>query len=74
MLPRIHVLVIGPGLGRDPLMQETCALVIKAAKEKGIPFILDADGLLIAIDKPGLVDGYIECVLTPNVVEFSTLR
>ena len=25
MLPRLHVLVIGPGLGSDPLMQDTCA-------------------------------------------------
>lgn len=73
MLPRLHVLVIGPGLGRDPLMQETCALVIKAAREQGIPFVLDADGLLIAINKPGLVDGYKECILTPNVVEFARL-
>lgn len=73
MLPRLHVLVIGPGLGRDPLMQETCALVIKAAREKGIPFVLDADALLIAINEPGLVDGYKECVLTPNIVEFGRL-
>lgn len=73
MLPRIHVLVIGPGLGRDPLMHETCALVIKAAMEKGIPFVLDADGLLIAIEKPRLVDGYKECLLTPNIVEFGRL-
>ncbi|KAG7110373.1 hypothetical protein HYQ45_017595 [Verticillium longisporum] len=27
MLPRLHVLVIGPGLGRDPLMQATVARV-----------------------------------------------
>lgn len=54
-------------------MQETCALVIKAAREQNIPFILDADGLMIAIDKPGLVDGYKECILTPNVVEFGRL-
>ncbi|KAF2397406.1 Ribokinase-like protein [Trichodelitschia bisporula] len=73
MLPRVHVIVIGPGLGRDPLMQSTCAAVIKAAREQNIPFVLDADGLLIAQEQPELVQGYTECVLTPNVVEFGRL-
>lgn len=73
MLPRLHVLVIGPGLGRDKLMQDTCAEVIKAAKEKNIPFVLDADGLFLAQSQPDLVKGYKECILTPNVVEFGRL-
>lgn len=73
MLPRLHVLVIGPGLGRDALMQETCAKVISAAREKRIPFVLDADGLLLAQEKPELVSGYRECILTPNVMEFGRL-
>jgi ATP-dependent NAD(P)H-hydrate dehydratase len=73
MLPRLHVLVIGPGLGRDKLMQETCAKVIEAARERGIPFVLDADGLNLAQTKPELVQGYKECILTPNVVEFGRL-
>jgi len=42
MLDRLHVLVIGPGLGRDPLMQETCARLIRAARGRGMPFVLDA--------------------------------
>lgn len=73
MLPRLHALVIGPGLGRDDAMQETCARVIKAAREQNIPFVLDADGLLLASQRPELVKGYKECVLTPNVVEFGRL-
>jgi ATP-dependent NAD(P)H-hydrate dehydratase len=73
MLPRLHVLVIGPGLGRDKLMQETCAKVIEAARERGMPFVLDADGLNLAQTKPELVQGYKECILTPNVVEFGRL-
>ncbi|TVY46757.1 ATP-dependent (S)-NAD(P)H-hydrate dehydratase [Lachnellula occidentalis] len=73
MLPRLHVLVIGPGLGRDTLMQDTCAHIIKAAREKGMPFVLDADGLALAQSKPDLVQGYKECFLTPNVVEFGRL-
>lgn len=73
MLSRIHVLVIGPGLGRDETMQETCARVIQEARKQGIPFVLDADGLLLAQNRPELVHGYKECILTPNVVEFGRL-
>lgn len=73
MFPRIHVLVIGPGLGRDRLMQDTCALVIQAARKTNIPFVLDADGLFLAQTRPELVQGYKECILTPNIVEFGRL-
>lgn len=73
MLDRLHVIVIGPGLGRDEAMQETCARVIEAAKKKGVSFVLDADGLYLAQTRPELVKGYKECILTPNVVEFGRL-
>jgi ATP-dependent NAD(P)H-hydrate dehydratase len=73
MLPRLHVLVIGPGLGRDQLMQDTCAKVIEAARKENMPFVLDADGLNIAQTRPELVQGYKECILTPNIVEFGRL-
>ena len=73
MLPRLHVIVIGPGLGRDPLMQEVCARVIIEAKKENMPFVLDADGLYLAQSRPELVKGYRQCILTPNVVEFGRL-
>lgn len=73
MLSRLHVIVIGPGLGRDKLMQDTCAKVIEEARKQGIPFVLDADGLYLAQTRPELVEGCTECILTPNVVEFSRL-
>lgn len=73
MLSRLHVVVIGPGLGRDKLMQDTCAKVIQEARRQGIPFVLDADGLYLAQTRPELVDGCTECILTPNVVEFARL-
>lgn len=73
MLSRLHVVVIGPGLGRDKLMQETCAKVIQEARKQGIPFVLDADGLYLAQTQPELVQGCTECILTPNVVEFGRL-
>lgn len=73
MLSRLHVLVVGPGLGRDPLMQATVARVIRAAHEREMPMVLDADALLIVQKDPGLVKGYRGAVLTPNVVEFKRL-
>ncbi|EFQ31304.1 carbohydrate kinase [Colletotrichum graminicola M1.001] len=73
MLARLHVLVIGPGLGRDPLMQDTVARVIRAARERSLPLVLDADALLVVQKDPALVRGYRLAVLTPNVVEFSRL-
>lgn len=73
MLPRLHVLVIGPGLGRDPLMQATIARVIKAARKQNMPVVLDADALQAVQSWPDLVRGYPLAVLTPNVVEFGRL-
>lgn len=73
MLARLHVLVIGPGLGRDPLMHDIVAHVIRAAKEKKFPIVLDADALQLVQKDVNLIKGYTEAVLTPNVVEFDRL-
>jgi ATP-dependent NAD(P)H-hydrate dehydratase len=73
MLDRIHVLVVGPGLGRDPLMQETVARVLRAARERRMPVVLDADALQLVQLDPALVRGNKMAVLTPNVVEFGRL-
>lgn len=73
MFPRLHVLVIGPGLGRDPLMQETVAHVIKAAKEKELPLVLDADALGVVQNDINVIKGNTDAILTPNVVEFERL-
>lgn len=73
LFPRLHVLVIGPGLGRDPLMQDTVAEVIRAARRENLSLVLDADALFTIQNNPDLIRGYKDCVLTPNVVEFSRL-
>ena len=73
MLPRLHALVIGPGLGRDPLMQDTVAEVIKAVRQYEMPMVLDADALQLVQKNPRLVSGYRLAILTPNVVEFKRL-
>lgn len=75
MLPRLHVLVIGPGLGRDEVTQRQVKGVIKAARnyDPPIPMVLDADALWLIQTDPDLIKGYPECILTPNVVEFGRL-
>ncbi|EQL36828.1 hypothetical protein BDFG_01781 [Blastomyces dermatitidis ATCC 26199] len=73
ILSRLHVLVIGPGLGRDPTTQEIVIEIIKEARAREIPIVLDADALLLVQNHPDLVHGYAECILTPNVVEFARL-
>ncbi|KAI4167364.1 MAG: hypothetical protein LQ348_007673 [Seirophora lacunosa] len=73
MLTHLHSLVIGPGLGRDEIMQATVAEVIAAARDKKLPLVLDADALWLVQQRPELIKGYKECVLTPNVVEFGRL-
>lgn len=42
MLDRLHAIVIGPGLGRDPLMLQTAAKIIEEAKKKELPLVVDA--------------------------------
>lgn len=75
LLPRLHVLVIGPGLGRDDVTLRQVAAVIQAARsqEPPLPIVLDADGLFLINSQPDLIKGYKECILTPNVVEFARL-
>jgi len=73
MVPRLHVLVIGPGLGRDEVTQKVVTEIMKEARAKAVPFVLDADALLLVTEQPDLVRGYKECILTPNVVEFGRL-
>ena len=73
MMSRLHALVIGPGLGRDGVTLKVVAEVIREARSRSIPFVLDADGLLVVTENPNLVKGYKECILTPNVVEFGRL-
>lgn len=46
VLPRIHSLVVGPGLGRNPFVLECAKHVITAAMELNLPIVIDADGIL----------------------------
>ncbi|XP_044284221.1 ATP-dependent (S)-NAD(P)H-hydrate dehydratase isoform X2 [Varanus komodoensis] len=72
-LPRLHSVVIGPGLGRDDRLLENAKGIIEKSKLKGIPIIIDADGLWLIAQQPSLIQGYPRAILTPNAMEFSRL-
>ncbi|KAH8077874.1 Ribokinase-like protein [Cristinia sonorae] len=73
LLSRLHVLVVGPGLGREDYMQKYARMAIQIAKDKGMFLVLDADSLLLVGQDHSLIKGYRRAVLTPNVVEFKRL-
>jgi ATP-dependent NAD(P)H-hydrate dehydratase len=72
-LERFDVLVVGPGLGRDPLIMETVTELLENAKIREVPLVIDADGLWLINKNPSLVEGYSNAVLTPNAAEFKRL-
>ena len=79
MLPTLHALCIGPGLGRHPLVFKVVSQVIYKAMELNWALVLDADALyMLSLEKYNklLVElrGYEKCVMTPNVMEMRRLN
>ncbi|CAK9781098.1 unnamed protein product [Cutaneotrichosporon oleaginosum] len=76
LMERLHVLVIGPGLGRSAFMQGCARSALHIARERDIGVVVDADGLWLLNSEPELVrdwSGAKRVVLTPNVMEFKRL-
>lgn len=73
-LDRLHTIVIGPGLGRDPKIFEVVSELIKTINRKRIPLIIDADGLFLINQNIELIKNFSSpVVLTPNAIEFDRL-
>lgn len=72
-LERFDVLVVGPGLGRDPSILETVTELLENAKIRELPLVIDADGLWLINKNPSIIEGYPNAVLTPNAAEFKRL-
>lgn len=72
-LPKLHSLVIGPGLGREESVEAMIVKLIPRIRERNIPVIVDADALNIVINCPAIVQGAKKMVLTPNKAEFARL-
>ncbi|KAJ7576994.1 Ribokinase-like protein [Mycena floridula] len=73
LLSRLHVLVIGPGLGRESYMISYAKLALSIARSKDMFVVLDADALWMVGQDISVVKGYRRAVVTPNVVEFKRL-
>ncbi|GAV60909.1 Carb_kinase domain-containing protein [Cephalotus follicularis] len=72
-MERFDCLVVGPGLGRDPLLLECVSEIIKHARQLKVPLVIDGDGLFLVTNCLDLVSGYPLAVLTPNVNEYKRL-
>mmetsp|Transcript_24480 Transcript_24480/g.26768 ORF Transcript_24480/g.26768 Transcript_24480/m.26768 type:complete len:301 (-) Transcript_24480:13-915(-) len=72
-LPRIHGLVIGPGLGRHENVLRTVEGIIEEVKSKNLHVVVDADGLFLLNRNPSLFRDYSRCIITPNKMEFDRL-
>ncbi|KIM44681.1 hypothetical protein M413DRAFT_66906 [Hebeloma cylindrosporum] len=73
ILSRLHVLIVGPGLGRESYMQSYAKMAVSIARERGMFIVLDADGLYMIGQDISVIKGYRRAVITPNVVEFKRL-
>ncbi len=58
---RLDCLVVGPGLGRDPLLLEVARACIARARVAGLPLLLDGDALFLVAREPELVRGAFLC-------------
>jgi len=80
--PKLHVLVVGPGLGRDPLVMEATRRILLQAKQQALPLVIDADGLWLVSHAPDVLHDYPPAgnggkggvVVTPNLIEFARLQ
>jgi len=78
MFNRMHAIIIGPGLGRCPLVMRATAIIVQKAMEASLPLVLDADALhiltlkeyryILNSEKPKKL-----AVITPNIVEYNRL-
>eukprot|EP01041_Mallomonas_annulata_P014343 gene14343-30526_t len=58
VFPRMHTLVIGPGLGRDDYLFRIVQLIIRKAMDEKLSLVIDADGLYFLSLDIGLIQGY----------------
>ncbi|KAJ8717731.1 hypothetical protein PYW07_005661 [Mythimna separata] len=75
LLPKMDVIVIGPGLGREPETLHLISDIIEDCKNLGKPLVIDADGLYAISKNTTLIKNY-PCpgvIMTPNLREANKL-
>jgi len=73
VMPNLHAVVIGPGLGREEIVFRNLSAIISLIKQLNIPLVIDADGLFYLNGNHTVIHNYQNVILTPNVVEFNRL-
>ena len=73
VLPKLHSLLLGPGMGRDPHVLQAAAEIVAKASTRTLPVVLDADSIAMVVQNPDSVRGFPLAVLTPNANEFRLL-
>lgn len=71
-LLRLHVLVIGPGLGQNEAVMENVQQLLRTEEIQGIQLVIDADGLKLAEFIAPLVG--LRGVMTPNAMEYKRME
>jgi len=77
MMDKMHVLVLGPGLGRHPFVLEaTARIILRAQSQYHLPLVIDADALFLLTlpEYTNLLSDESIVVLTPNAMELKRLR
>jgi ATP-dependent NAD(P)H-hydrate dehydratase len=76
VMEKLHCLVIGPGLGRCPIVLQATARIIKEAQNRQVPLVLDADALYLLTLKPyhDVLSSTSPVILTPNSMERKRLE
>ncbi|XP_033743254.1 ATP-dependent (S)-NAD(P)H-hydrate dehydratase-like isoform X2 [Pecten maximus] len=72
-LPTLHAIVIGPGLGGSNVNLKNAESIIKMARKRDIPLVIDADGVNIIKENPEVIFEYTKAIITPNMAEFNRL-
>lgn len=70
-LDKVNAVAIGPGLGMANETIEAVNIIVNKAAKKGLPIVLDADGLKAYAESPVKVDTPI--IFTPHSREFKIL-
>ena len=73
-MDRYTAIAVGPGLGRRPETEEALLLLLKVARERRLPMVLDADALNILSEVPDWQEHLpLGAVLTPHLGELRRL-
>ena len=73
-MDRYTAIAVGPGLGRRPETEEALLLLLRIAKERRVPTVLDADALNILSEVPDWQERLpMGAVLTPHLGELRRL-